>query len=277
MDYHKKYFKYKNKYINKMTGAGNLDDACRKYKNGYMQRILPVPVNTENDNDLNYEILYNQLLKVDDTCFLILKIGSNDSDIVKSGKQYDPVNMGSMGKEGHMFIEIKSLDDKSEILFLNKNKSCINIILKNINIILRATKNHDVILKTISPIEEYEEYWYPFGNQEKECEYNEFLTLLETTPQYIKGYFPIGINNNKCSNNYKILYYLANRAGPLFLFNAMGSWCYQSIKYIIDTRVQKGLITFYGGLVDDISNASCEINTQIYPDLKTKCLICKKV
>ena len=285
MNYYYKYLKYKNKYLKTklMTGSGNLNDACRKYLHP-KTNIMPSSVNievTSDENDENYRILFDILVNCTE-CPLILKIGSNDNPYVVSGSVLDELNSGSRGKDGEIFFEITDTPISSTNIIITsdiikgdvidkKHSNQVRLLFKK----LIEVFNENTKLISVSPTPQYSNFWYPFGIiGEESTESNMYMTFmnsLETTPQYIQGYFPIGINNDSESFNNQILNNLTTRREPLFLFNAMGSTCYQSIKYIIDIRKMYGLPTYYGGLVDDSSDASCEINTSIYPNPEEIC------
>lgn len=291
MDYYHKYLKYKEKYlkIKFQKGSGNIQDACTKY-NHPKTNIMPPSVTTEEtgENDSNYESLYKFISDPDfinPELPLILKIGSNDDPLVIGGKLPDPLNNGSKGTNGNIFFEIpsKSPDNISENItitsdHINKNSVVDCVLQRTLYTFIKSVKrvfNDNIQLITVSPTVEYPDYWYPFGILGGEDDIDNIylspLASIQSSPQYIKGYFPIGINNDLESVNNKILTYLITRPGPLLLFNAMGSTCYQSIKYIIDMRLSLDKITFYGGLVDDSEDASCEINSRIYPDPEEAC------
>ena len=158
--------------------------------------------------------------------------------LVIEGSASDPLNNGSKGKNGNIFFKIpsKSPDNISENITITPeliNGSLVGdcILKKTLCTFIRSVKrvfDDNTLLITVSPTDVYDNYWYPFGILGGEDDIDNIylspLASIQSSPQYIQGYFPIGINNNLESFNNKILKYLIERPGPLLLFNAMG--CY---------------------------------------------------
>jgi len=260
-----KHKRKKNKSKKKIKGGGDLSSACHKYMHPELCHNIPLAQSEETDDmyEAYYKNTYETILSIDEstnTNFLILKIGSNDSE--ESKKE------GSKGLNGELFWETYPLPSGRKVTTLIDMKESKNLA----RIIYRLIPD-GVKLIAISPLSEYTNFEYPFINNKTSNWINELTETFDdahnfqNNKTYIQSYFPIGINQNVDSYNYKILNYLSTRPGPLLLFNAMGSWCYSSIKYILDSRYKNGINTSYAGLVDTINppDVSCEIGIPIYP------------
>lgn len=255
----KRLYKVKSRLIRQyMKGGGNIQTACEKYFSDGPS-ILPTPLRTESsEDDEKYQRVFDSIKESDtnENSLLIVKIGSNDSDAA--------IVEGSRGMGGNLFWESLPLPQgpkKTEIKSLLESKNLARPLNRNAG-------DNPISLIAISPVDSYRNYEYPFIDTSKSVWTDE---IVITNSHYIKGEFPIGPNFNTESFNYKILYHLITRPGPLIIFNAMGSWCYQSIKYILDIRSLNKQFTLYTGLVDTIENVSCEIGIPIYPEPEEVC------
>jgi hypothetical protein len=253
-------------------GAGNKYNACEKYRQNKSMRVSvgsPIAIASEKTINQTYEKDYKLILESlqeydkNRFSFLILKLGSNDSS--------EAISQGSAGTNGDLFWETQPLPSGRQATEL--------IDMKTSNLLHRQFKRLDEIsenkckLLAISPVAEYENYQYPFINNNDDTLLSMIRENIIKETKYIQSYFPIGVNSDIDSYNYKLLQYLSERPGPLLIFNAMGSWCYSSIKYILDMRKHNGFSdhTAYAGLVDSKNDASCEIGILIYPDPDKSC------
>ena len=113
---------------------------------------------------------------------------------------------------------------------------------------------------------------YPFEDEEGYPDNKDFKKYSSNEQYIIPGYFPIAPTSDKNTN--EILSYIINHKGPLILFNAMGSYCFNILKYIIDMRESE---TVYGGYVDAPSVAKCDTVTKIYPNPEERCKELKEI
>jgi len=267
-----------------MKGGGTKEHACLKSGKTNLP-MIPSPEPKESyspgsteDNQYISILEYLETIPSDD--MLILKIGSNDDESVKNEKAAGTGGVGTLGRNGILFLEhrntLVNTTETSPILIKDIKPPQLRYYFKGLNDIKDNSRLH---LLAVSPMPQYHEYSYPFIYN-KEPDGSEGLDKLlfakhyieDKKKTYVQAFFPIGPNFNKDTNNYKILQNLINRKGPLFIFNAMGSACYQSLKYIMDMR-SPDKTTYYGGLVDSLANndALCEIGIRIYPDIAKEC------
>lgn len=275
--------KNRNQRKRKLKGGGGPSKkvVCERRKQS--RQMIPGPVNLiPSRSNMKY---YESLIKILESLKtgekyppLILKIGSNDSS--------DAEKEGSKGKKGIFFIEFHggesfSIDfDNPTVQLLSRNSA-----LKKF---LKKYEDDNPKFIAISPEKIYDNYEYPFLIEDEKDKnvFSEFFgqTLERVNCQYVKGYFPLApasedLNSiNQGSSATKLLNLLVNWDAPLIIFNAMGSWCYQSIKYILDLRDAKYKLginenTIYCGLVDSTTEVLCgrSTKTSIYPNYKERC------
>jgi hypothetical protein len=278
-----------------MKGGGTLVEACSKWRSPSSEQ-QPENALIENEDAESYKTVYEKLASVPNDDFLILKLGSNDNSLVRRasgaielhGKLYV---RGSKGETGTLFFEMESKGEAGKTAssgIVNLSKTNLNGVTRyeryavrrvNKAIQNKPEKKH---LIAISPEKEYNGFSYPFIKRNDEPSLEEILPHLlggdipDGNRKYIPAVFPIGINNDEESYNYKILNMLVERPGPLLIFNAMGSTCYRSIKYILDKRTylqnpEIPKLTLYGGLVDVLEGSSCSFGIEIYPDPEERC------
>lgn len=279
-----------------MKGGGTLKDACALWKNPSRGQE-PENVGAEDVDDTSYKTVYETLASIPNDDFLILKLGSNDNSFVEglSGSGSIELNgkaylRGSKGKKGTLFFERESKGEAgtaASSLIVNLSEPLIKQIInysKSVDELLDAIDNkpEKKHLIAISPEKKYIGFSYPFDSGlESEDDNIQFFIqkkigadIPDENRTYIQAVFPIGINNDSESYNYKILDLLINRPGPLLIFNAMGSTCYRSIKYILDKRTylkDTSKLTLYGALVDVLEGSSCSFGLEIYPDPEERC------
>jgi hypothetical protein len=183
---------------------------------------------------------------VTDNTQLILKIGSNDTTRAGavSGKNPEKYFL-----EQNVRFEMKANNNNE------KNSEADPELTVNI---------------AISPIDSYPYFMHPFDSQEP-ADKNPAppdLKMYQNRGKkfYIAGKFPIVPEGN--AQVQEIINLIVNHRGPLFLFNAMGGWCYNIFKYIIDMRTAP---TGYGGLVDSKSTAMCNPSIKLYPEAEQTC------
>lgn len=227
---------------------------------------FPGDAKTEKDDHATYELLLSHLRTIPSDDFLILKVGSNDSAAA--------VADGSKGKAGKMFVEFPAVTGRTgrsnEVPWEGCSKY-VRVFGRSFDQVGRDSNRIHLI--SVSPEKIYHAFSYPFkdstvkGTENLSEWVQDFLEHPKENQRYVQGNFPIGVNPDASSFNAQILNFLVNFKGPLFLFNAMGSTCYQSLKYILDMR--KSQYTFYGGLVD--TSAICDFGIEIYPDPETSC------
>ena len=274
-------------------GAGDKPAACRKYRENksmstyvgpaYPPKMAIETTDQENgdtfffDETTNTYIIYNDktpketyyktvldsllAYDTDPSSFLILKLGSNDSD--------EAIKQGSLGIRGHLYWETRPLPTgKKTSKLIDMRLS--PLLLKQFK---KFSKEKGCKLLAISPATQYENYQYPFINNEDDTIFSVIADECIKETKYIQSYFPIGVNSDIDSNNNKLLKYLSTRQGPLLIFNAMGSWCFSSIKYILDMRNNDEFAdnTSYAFLTDSTDDTSCEIGIPIYPEPDTSC------
>jgi hypothetical protein len=165
--------------------------------------------------------------KIDDNTFIILKIGSNDYP-----------GSGHSGSKGQLFFQ-RYIDVKQGQKFINI---------------------------AISPVSEYSGFMYPI-EMIKDYRPNDLFQKFSNNGEkyYIQDAFPIAPTDDPKTN--EILSYIINHKGSLLLLNAMGGYCYNIFKYILDMRIYP---TGYGGYVDNSEAASCSFQ-KIYPNPEQFC------
>jgi len=269
--------KRRKQYTKKRGGSKN---AC-KIPKGRNAQPTPIEYNGKESEipEKSYHKLSEAISDVPNDNFIVLKVGSNDSNEVVSGKYSGKVNninygqsFGSKGKEGHHYIEIsREKSDISEIKDM-KSPSSRPFLSRYIKTLNKMLNNIDGTLISISPIPEYEDYSYPFISDESEepsIDTMLFSVINNNIKdrKYIQGFFPLSPNNEK---NKKLLDKIINHKSPVILFNSISSTCHLSLKYIIDIRNEKGYETIYMGLSDVLENVACDISEPIYPEEKHK-------
>ena len=209
-----------------------------------------------------------------DVDFVVLKIGSNDSAEVVSGKY--PMGMyglssGSKGKNGVHYIEWPPTGEEGyPTTALNIKK----IPLKQLNRLwsLFTKLGDNGYLLAVSPIPSYTEFEYPFHDtSQTNIMPNSFFNSVAKklkTKLYVQSFFPL----NTYGKNKELLDLIVAIDKPLILFNAMASTCYTSMKYILDLRFRAGRTTYFMGLADvDSSTLECDVLSPIYPDREKAC------
>jgi hypothetical protein len=279
-----------------MKGGGTLVEACSKWRSP-STRQQPENTRVEIEEAESYKTVYETLASVPKDHFLILKLGSNDNTVVKhdsgaielNGKLYV---RGSKGETGTLFFEMESKGEAGKTAssgIVNLSKTNLKGVERYARSAVRRLNNaiennpEKKHLIAITPEKKYDGFSYPFIKRNDESQDFSYILphllggdIPDENRTYIQAVFPIGINNDEESYNYKILNMLVERPGPLLIFNAMGSTCYRSIKYILDKRTylknpEIPKLTLYGGLVDVLEGSSCSFGVEIYPDPEERC------
>ncbi len=237
--------KRNTKKLKRKQRGGALYEACVKYEKNNGQGGAPghpapqkkgAETNSMDGNVLN-ELTRIIDQNVNNSTTIILKIGTNDNAA-------RPGNQQKTGKQAEKY-------------FLEKGISSFN--------------PENVVNICISPDREYSYFMHPFDDREPEKS-NPAQSIFSSYQNhghkyYIQGYFPIVPEGNQRKR--ELLNRLIQHEGPIFLFNAMGSWCYNIFKYIIDMRTGE---TGYGGLVDTTNYLSkCEPEIKLYPNPDERC------
>jgi hypothetical protein len=248
-------------------GGGNKTDACAKYRLQGTKPSIPEPKETYTISDESYDLLLAALRAVPEKNILLLKVGSNDS--------LAAIKVGSKGEKGTLFIEFPyNLNDVDTTLLNLDSRTAVKALSGPVPRSLRADIGDSKIdLLAISPEEarHYNTFSYPFNKEPDESIKGGILSAIFekiVTRKYIETYFPLAPGSDKTN---EILDLIVSRKMPLILFNAMGSYCYRSFKYINDMRKNAGRITIYMGLVDEEPYSQCDIGRVIYPDPDTSC------
>jgi hypothetical protein len=248
-------------------GGGNKTDACAKYRLQGIKPSIPEPRETNTISDESYTALLDALRAVPEENILLLKVGSNDSVAA--------IQVGSKGEKGTLFIEFpyNSKDVDTTLLNLD-SKTAVRTLIGPVPRSLQADiGDSNIDLLAISPedAKHYNTFSYPFNKEPDESIKGGILNILFqkiVTKKYIETFFPLAPGSDKIN---EILDLIVSRKMPLILFNAMGSYCYRSFKYINDMRKNAGRITIYMGLVDSDTYSQCDIGRTIYPDAETSC------
>jgi len=267
------------KTMRSQQGGEDKKHACRiPYPEGFPTALK----NTYGElSEEEIQLLKTQIEQIPESSFLILKIGSNDSEGVKSGiftnAEYLGESNGSLGRDGKHYMELpftKQLTTSDKSILINlKSTSIKNLsqIVKDLNKILPDDTNG--YLLSISPIPRYSEFEYPFlptkeNNSELVNATYRMIADKIQTKHYTRAFFPLTIKGR----NKEILDWFVNRPEPLILFNAMASSCYTSMKYIIDCRKLSNRDTIYMGLCDTLSSkVECDVQAPIYPNREESC------
>jgi hypothetical protein len=244
-------------------GGGNKTDACAKYRLEGMKPAIPEPRKTNSIDDDSYSALLTALRSVPEEKILLLKVGSNDS--------YAAIQNGSKGDKGTLFIEFPYKGRADTNLFDLDNKNP-KILLKIASQISTDIGDTQISLLAVSPEKHYSSFSYPFDKEPGELSVKDALLSVIynkiDTRNYVQAFFPLAAGSEKTN---EILDLIVSRKTPVILFNAMGSYCYRSFKYINDMRKNADLVTIYMGLVDAPLYSQCDIGSVIYPDPETSC------
>jgi hypothetical protein len=254
----------------KIKGAGNQIDACAKYNlKGINTATLPTPVKIDKSSQNILSTISAAIKEIPSNDMLILKVGSNDSVAA--------IQEGSRGKNGTLFIEAPiSAPNGTATTLIDMRNPVTNRQLTTINNVLHKklpeVSSH---LICISPVREYVEFSWPFipsisGDEIYMALLNLNFTEKITSQKYLQTFFPIAPGDTADAST-QILDLIVSREGPLVLFNAMGSLCFRSLKYIVDMRRLAGKLTIYMGLVDVGDVASCDLHAPVYPNGDKSC------
>ena len=268
MDYHLKYQKYKNKYIqlkNKLYGnALTRDNATDPSfesppKPDMNNRSLK---KSEYIDDNGYLIIYKKLSDIlaENPDILILKLGSNN---IQGNARCD-------GGKCTYYI----YDDNNNLI-KDKDKDMqtkINKQLMSISKLLLKPKPKTKILLQIDPMTET---YYPFDTDSDSDPDPDNITIenilklfspSKENRHFIRTFFPLsrdkiidGQFDDTIIND--IIKLLINYEGILVLHNAIASQCYGILKVIIDLRKINNRKTIYSGVANEPSNTDCEFNT----------------
>ena len=272
-------------------------EACSKWRSPSTEQ-QPENTRIEIEDAESYKTVYETLASVPNDDFLILKLGSNDNFDVRhdsgaielNGKFY----ARGAAPTGTLFFEMESKGEAGKTAssgIVTLSKTNLNGVKRYASYARAVHRVNNAIenkpekkhLIAISPEKEYNGFSYPFIKRNDEPQDLSYILphllgadIPYKNRKYIPAVFPIGINNDEESYNYKILNMLVERPGPLLIFNAMGSTCYRSIKYILDKRTylknpEIPKLTLYGGLVDVLEGSSCSFGIEIYPDPEERC------
>ena len=249
-------------------GGGNKRDACAKYRLQGTKPSIPEPRETNTISDESYDLLLAALRAVPEENILLLKVGSNDS--------LAAIQVGSKGEKGTLFIEFPyNFNDVDTTLYNLDSTTAVRILSGPVPRSLRADiGDSNIDLLAISPEDarHYDTFSYPFNKEPDESTIKGGIlsAIFEkiVTRKYIETFFPLAPGSDKTN---EILDLIVSRKMPLILFNAMGSYCYRSFKYINDMRKNAERITIYMGLVDAEPYSQCDIGRTIYPDPETSC------
>jgi hypothetical protein len=244
-------------------GGGNKTDACSKYRLQGTKPSIPEPSKTNSISDESYTALLAALRAVPEEKILLLKVGSNDS--------YAAIQHGSKGEEGTLFIEFP-YHTRGDTQLIDLNKGLPQILSRITGQIFKEIGDNKIELLAISPENHYSSFSYPFHIKPGELTTKDALLSVIydkiDTRNYVETFFPLAPGSDKTN---EILDLIVSRKTPVILFNAMGSYCYRSFKYINDMRKNVDLLTIYMGLVDSATYSQCDIGSVIYPDPETSC------
>ena len=244
-------------------GGGNKTDACGKYRLEGMKPAIPEPKKINSIDDESYTALLTALRSVPEEKILILKVGSNDS--------LAAIDNGSKGEKGTLFIEYP-YHGKSDTTLIDLDKGVPKILSRITSQIFKDIGDTKLGLLAVSPEKHYSGFSYPFfvkpnTNSVKGALLDQIYNNIDTR-NYVETFFPLAPGSEKTN---EILDLIVSRKTPVILFNAMGSYCYRSFKYINDMRKNADLVTIYMGLVDAPVYSQCDIGNVIYPDPETSC------
>ena len=260
----------KKTYRRKIRGGGNQIDACAKYNfKGVNTAMIPMPIKVDTGSPQALSLVSLALSQIPSNDMIILKVGSNDSSAA--------IKEGSKGKNGVFFIEAPFTAPKGTTTTLIDMRQASNVKqLGAINNALHKTlPSVSAHVISISPETDYYESSWPFvesmngDDVYKAMIYEHFIQNVKSQ-KYIQTFFPVALGE-KSDPSTKLLDLIVAREGPLVLFNAMGSLCFRSFKYIVDMRKLAGRLTIYMGLVDVADMSSCDLSSQVYPDGDTNC------
>jgi len=244
-------------------GGGNKTDACAKYRLEGMKPAIPEPRKINSIDDDSYTALLSALRSVPEEKILLLKVGSNDS--------YAAIQNGSKGEKGTLFIEFPYYT-RGDTALIDLNKAIPQILSRITGQIFKEIGDTKIELLAISPEKHYSSFSYPFHiNPGEDSVKDALLSVIYDkidTRNYAQAFFPLAQGSEKTN---EILDLIVSRKTPVILFNAMGSYCYRSFKYINDMRKNTDLVTIYMGLVDAPTYSQCDIGSVIYPDPETSC------
>ncbi len=260
----------------KYSGGGDKKHACR----------IPFPLGepaaiqnyVKDEANIDGKIIEAIRAIPTDVSFLVMKIGSNDSEDVK-GEKYSNFkygfSSGTLGKAGTHYIEYpivgKEGTNTATLNLKTIGGKQYNNLYKSL---IKFLEGENGFLMAVSPIPEYEDFEYPFHNKKDTNDlehiiYNTIAQKIKTT-KYVQGFFPL----NLYGENKTLLDLLVARTEPLILFNAMASSCYTSMKYVIDMRLRANRPTIYMGLADVVDGRAaveCDTFHPIYPDRDAAC------
>ena len=244
-------------------GGGNKTDACAKYRLEGMKPAIPEPKKINSIDDESYTSLLTALRAVPEEKILILKVGSNDS--------LAAIDNGSKGEKGTLFIEYPYLG-RGDTTLIDLDKGVPKILSRITSQIFKDIGDTKLGLLAVSPEKHYSGFSYPFfvkpnTNSVKGALLDQIYDKIDTR-NYVQAFFPLAPGSEKTN---EILDLIVSRKTPVILFNAMGSYCYRSFKYINDMRKNADLVTIYMGLVDAPVYSQCDIGSVIYPDPDTSC------
>lgn len=244
-------------------GGGNKTDACAKYRLEGMKPAIPEPKKINSIDDESYSALLSALRAVPEEKILILKVGSNDS--------LAAIDNGSKGEKGTLFIEYPYLG-RGDTTLIDLDKGVPKILSRITSQIFKDIGDTKLGLLAVSPEKHYSGFSYPFfvkpnTNSVKGALLDQIYDKIDTR-NYVQAFFPLAPGSEKTN---EILDLIVSRKTPVILFNAMGSYCYRSFKYINDMRKNADLVTIYMGLVDAPVYSQCDIGSVIYPDPDTSC------
>ena len=264
----RKNLKRKRTIRSRIRGAGNQVDACAKYNiDGVNIATLPMPVKMDKGSTESLTAISSVMPPPDD--ILILKVGSNDS--------LGAIKEGSRGKDGVLFIEspFTPVPGATATTLIDiKQPISVRPVLNIIKLLQRYLPQSSAHVVSISPEPSYDEFSYPFeksmiGDDAYKVLLNVFIEKIQSR-KYVQSLFPIA-PGSPIDPSTKLLDLIVARESPLVLFNAMGSVCFRSFKYIVDMRKLAGRATIYMGLVDNSDMASCDLLSQVYPDGDKNC------
>ena len=244
-------------------GGGNKTDACAKYRLEGMKPAIPEPKKINSIDDESYSALLSALRAVPEEKILLLKVGSNDS--------LAAIDNGSKGEKGTLFIEYPYLG-RGDTTLIDLDKGVPKILSRITSQIFKDIGDTKLGLLAVSPEKHYSGFSYPFfvkpnTNSVKGALLDQIYDKIDTR-NYVQAFFPLAPGSEKTN---EILDLIVSRKTPVILFNAMGSYCYRSFKYINDMRKNADLVTIYMGLVDAPVYSQCDIGSVIYPDPDTSC------
>ena len=246
----------------KKRGGGDLTDACKKYRHQGVRPSIPDPIAIQLIPQTQFNLLKGALETVPLDSILLLKVGANDSS--------SAVDVGSKGKGGTFFVEVPIEASGVTSLKVLPNLDIVKRILNYVEIgnennnTTSDTKVYSLSIDPSSPSQ------YPFDDTSPNAMTSDFSKINAAIDKRmnLNAYFPIGDSEG---TDRTILNMIVNHPKPLILFNAMGSYCYRSFKYILDNRKLQGRKSVYMGLVDAPQMASCDINDILYPNPTETC------